>query len=154
MGNLDAKRDWGHAKDYVEGMWMMLQQDTPEDYVLATGVTTSVRDFISMAFMELGIEVEFKGKEENEIGVIKSCANPEYHLPVGKEVVSIDKRYYRPAEVELLIGDASKAERNMGWKPKYDLAGIVKEMVASDLAIFKRDRYLKDGGHQILNYNE
>jgi GDPmannose 4,6-dehydratase len=154
LGNLDAKRDWGHAKDYVEAMWLMLQQEVPEDYVVATGVTTSVRDFVRMAFQEVGIEVEFKGSEENEIGVIKSCKNPEYQLPIGKEILSIDKRYYRPAEVELLIGDASKAERNMGWKPKYDLASIVKEMVASDVSIFKRDKYLKEGGHEVMNYNE
>ncbi len=154
LGNLDAKRDWGHAKDYVEAMWLMLQQEVPEDYVVATGVTTSVRDFVRMAFQEVGIEVEFKGSEENEIGVIKSCKNPEYQLPVGKEILSIDKRYYRPAEVELLIGDASKAERNMGWKPRYDLAAIVKEMVASDVSIFKRDKYLKEGGHEVMNYNE
>jgi GDPmannose 4,6-dehydratase len=154
LGNLDAKRDWGHAKDYVEAMWLMLQQEVPEDYVVATGVTTSVRDFVLMAFQEVGIEVEFKGSEENEIGVIKSCKNPEYQLPIGKEILSIDKRYYRPAEVELLIGDASKAERNMGWKPRYDLAAIVKEMVASDVSIFKRDKYLKEGGHEVMNYNE
>ena len=154
LGNLDAKRDWGHAKDYVEAMWLMLQQEVPEDYVVATGVTTSVRDFVLMAFQEVGIEVEFKGSEENEIGVIKSCKNPEYQLSIGKEILSIDKRYYRPAEVELLIGDASKAERNMGWKPRYDLAAIVKEMVASDVSIFKRDKYLKEGGHEVMNYNE
>jgi GDPmannose 4,6-dehydratase len=154
LGNLDAKRDWGHAKDYVEAMWLMLQQEVPEDYVVATGVTTSVRDFVLMAFQEVGIEVEFKGSEENEIGVIKSCKNPEYQLPIGKEILSIDKRYYRPAEVELLIGDASKAEKNMGWKPRYDLAAIVKEMVASDVSIFKRDKYLKEGGHEVMNYNE
>jgi len=154
LGNLDAKRDWGHAKDYVEAMWLMLQQEVPEDYVVATGVTTSVRDFVRMSFQEVGIEVEFKGAEENEIGVVKSCKNPEYQLPIGKEILSIDKRYYRPAEVELLIGDASKAERNMGWKPRYDLAAIVKEMVASDVSIFKRDKYLKEGGHDVMNYNE
>jgi GDPmannose 4,6-dehydratase len=154
LGNLDAKRDWGHAKDYVEAMWLMLQQEVPEDYVVATGVTTSVRDFVRMSFQEVGIEVDFKGSEENEIGVVKSCKNPEYQLPIGKEILSIDKRYYRPAEVELLIGDASKAERNMGWKPRYDLAAIVKEMVASDVSIFKRDKYLKEGGHDVMNYNE
>jgi len=154
LGNLDAKRDWGHAKDYVEGMYLMLQQDKPEDYVLATGVTTSVRDFIRLSFGEVGIEIEFTGKDENEIGKIKSCSNPEYQLPIGKEVVNIDKRYYRPAEVELLIGDATKAFNNMGWKPKYNLAGIVKEMVAYDLNLFKRDRYLREGGHETLNYHE
>ncbi len=154
MGNLDAKRDWGHAKDYVEGMYLMLQHDTPEDFVLATGVTTSVRDFIIMSFKEVGIELEFKGKEENEVALVKSCSNPEYQLPIGKEVLSIDKRYYRPAEVELLIGDASKAKALLGWVPKYDLAAIVKEMIASDLDIFKKDKYLREGGHKVLNYNE
>jgi GDPmannose 4,6-dehydratase len=154
LGNLDAKRDWGHAKDYVEAMWLMLQQEIPEDYVVATGVTTSVRDFVRLAFQEVGIEVEFKGSEENEVGIVKACNNPEYQIAIGKEILSIDKRYYRPAEVELLIGDASKAERNMGWKPRYDLAAIVKEMVASDVMIFKRDKYLKEGGHEVMNYNE
>jgi GDPmannose 4,6-dehydratase len=154
MGNIDAKRDWGHAKDYVEAMYLMLQQDVPEDFVVATGVTTSVRDFIIMAFREVGIELEFSGKEENEKAVIKSCTNPEYQLPVGQEVMSIDKKYYRPAEVELLIGDPSKANQKLGWKPKYDLPAIVKEMVAADMELFKRDRYLKEGGHTIINYHE
>lgn len=154
MGNLDAKRDWGHAKDYVEAMWLMLQQDNPEDYVIATGVTTSVRDFVSMAFREVGMELEWKGTDENEVALIRSCTNPAYNLPVGKEVLCIDKRYYRPAEVDLLIGDASKANRQLGWKPKYDLAAIVKEMVAADLEIFRRDKYLKEGGHTVLNYHE
>jgi GDPmannose 4,6-dehydratase len=154
MGNLDAKRDWGHAKDYVEAMWLMLQQDKPEDYVIATGVTTSVRDFVTMAFREVGMELDWKGSGEDEVAVIRSCSNTAYNLPVGKEVLCIDKRYYRPAEVELLIGDASKANRQLGWKPKYDLAAIVKEMVAADLEIFRRDKYLKEGGHTVLNYHE
>jgi GDPmannose 4,6-dehydratase len=154
MGNLDAKRDWGHAKDYVEAMYLMLQQDKPEDYVVATGITTPVRDFIIMAFREVGIEIEFKGKEENEIAVVKSCSNPEYQLPKGQEVVSIDKKYYRPAEVELLIGDPSKAKKQLGWTPKYDLPAIVKEMVACDVELFKRDKYLKEGGHSVINYHE
>lgn len=154
MGNLDAKRDWGHAKDYVEGMYLMLQQDTPEDYVLATGITTSVRDFIIMSFAEVGIELEWKGKDEDEVAIVSKCFNPEYKVKVGQEVLSIDKRYYRPAEVELLIGDPTKAMTKLGWQPKYDLAGIVKEMVAYDLEAFKRDKYLREGGHQILNYHE
>jgi GDPmannose 4,6-dehydratase len=154
MGNLDAKRDWGHAKDYVEAMWLMLQQDKPEDYVIATGVTTSVRDFVTMAFREVGMELDWKGTGEDEVAVIRSCSNTAYNLPVGKEVLCIDKRYYRPAEVELLIGDASKANKQLGWKPKYDLAAIVKEMVAADLEIFRRDKYLKEGGHTVLNYHE
>ena len=134
MGNLDAKRDWGHAKDYVEAMWRILQQDKPEDYVIATGVTTTVRDFITMAFKEAGVEMEFKGEGVNEKGYVKSCSNPAYQLPVGKEVVAVDPEYFRPTEVDLLIGDATKAKTKLGWKPKYDLAALVKEMVAADIA--------------------
>jgi len=133
MGNMDAKRDWGHAKDYVEAMWRILQQDKAEDYVIATGVTTTVRDFIRMAFAETGIELEFKGEGIEEKGIVKSCSNPAYQLEIGKEVVAVDPEYFRPTEVELLIGDASKANTKLGWKPKYDLAGLVKEMVAKDL---------------------
>lgn len=154
MGNLDAKRDWGHAKDYVEAMYLMLQQEKPEDFVIATGVTTSVRDFISMSFREVGIEVEWSGTGEDEVAKVKSCSMPEYARPIGQEVVSIDKRYYRPAEVDLLIGDPTKAQTILNWKPKYDLPMIVKEMVAADLEAFKRDRYLKEGGHTVLNYHE
>jgi GDPmannose 4,6-dehydratase len=154
MGNLDAKRDWGHAKDYVEAMYLMLQQEKPEDFVIATGVTTSVRDFITMSFKEVGIEVEWSGTGENEVAKVKSCSIPEYARPIGQEVVSIDKRYYRPAEVELLIGDPTKAQTILNWKPKYDLPMIVKEMVAADLEAFKRDKYLKEGGHTVLNYHE
>lgn len=134
LGNLDAKRDWGHAKDYVEAMWMILQQEIPEDYVIATGITTTVRDFIKMAFAEAGIEVEFSGEGVNEIGKVKSCSNPAYQLPTGKEVVVVDPEYFRPTEVDLLIGDATKARTKLGWAPKYDLAALVKEMVASDIA--------------------
>ncbi|MBL0358082.1 MAG: GDP-mannose 4,6-dehydratase [Chitinophagaceae bacterium] len=133
MGNMDAKRDWGHAKDYVDAMWRILQQDVAEDYVIATGITTTVRDFIRMAFAETGIELEFKGEGINEKGIIKSCSNPAYQLEVGKEVVAVDPEYFRPTEVELLIGDATKANTKLGWKPKYDLAGLVKEMVAKDI---------------------
>ncbi len=133
MGNMDAKRDWGHAKDYVEAMWRILQQDKPEDYVIATGVTTTVRDFIKMAFAEAGIEVEFTGEGIDEKGKVKACTNPAYQLPAGKEVVAVDPEYFRPTEVELLIGDASKAKTKLGWVPKYNLAALVKEMVASDL---------------------
>jgi GDPmannose 4,6-dehydratase len=133
MGNMDAKRDWGHAKDYVEAMWRILQQDKPEDYVIATGITTTVRDFIKMAFAEAGIELEFTGEGVNEKGKVKSCSNPAYQLPAGKEVVAVDPEYFRPTEVELLIGDATKAKTKLGWVPKYDLAALVKEMVASDI---------------------
>jgi GDPmannose 4,6-dehydratase len=133
LGNLDAKRDWGHAKDYVEGMWMMLQQDVPEDYVLATNITTSVRDFTIMAFNHIGIELEFKGEGVDEKGFIKNCTRPEFQLPIGKQVIGIHPRYFRPAEVDLLIGDASKAREKMGWTPKYDLQMMVTEMMEEDL---------------------
>lgn len=154
MGNIDAKRDWGHAKDYVEGMWLMLQQDKPDDFVLATGVTTTVRDFIILAFNEVGIEIEFKGSEENEIAVVKKCNNPAYQLPQGSVVMRIDPKYYRPSEVELLIGDPSKAKKILGWEPKHNLQSIVKEMMHCDLELFKRDQYLRAGGHKIINYHE
>ena len=151
LGNLDARRDWGHAKDYVEAMWRILQQPVAEDFVIATGVTTSVRDFVRMAFAEVGIEVEFKGKEEKEIGIVAACKNPEYQIPVGNEVVAIDPRYYRPTEVDLLVGDPTKAMTKLGWKPKYDLAMLVEEMVASDIELFKREKLLKDSGYSIMN---
>ena len=133
LGNLDAKRDWGHAKDYVDAMWRILQQDKPEDYVIATGVTTTVRDFVRLSFAETGIELEFSGEGVKETGAIKSCSNPAYQLPVGKVVVAVDPEYFRPTEVDLLIGDATKAKTKLGWIPKYDLAALVKEMMASDL---------------------
>jgi GDPmannose 4,6-dehydratase len=154
LGNLDAKRDWGHAKDYVEAMWLILQQDKAEDYVIATGITTTVRDFVVMSFREMGIELEFKGTGEKEVGMVKSCSNPDYQIPKGKEVVLVDKAYFRPTEVELLIGDPSKANTKLKWKPKYDLKSLVKEMIASDLDLFKRDELLKKEGHQIKNYYE
>lgn len=154
LGNLNAQRDWGHAKDYVEGMWRILQQDTPEDYVLATGVTTPVREFVRMAFGELGIELEFIGENEHEVGVIKSCNNPEYSLPIGKEVVAVDKRYYRPTEVDLLIGDPTKAHEKLGWKPTYDLSMLVKDMMSSDIDIFKREKLLLSSGFQVRNQYE
>ena len=133
LGNLDAQRDWGHAKDYVEGMWLMMQHHTPDDFVLATGRTTYIRDFVRMAFGELGVELEFKGRGEAETGIVASTSNSDFHFKVGQEVVAIDPRYFRPAEVELLIGDATKARTLLGWEPKYTLEEMVKEMVASDL---------------------
>jgi GDPmannose 4,6-dehydratase len=133
LGNLDAKRDWGHAKDYVEGMWMMMQQEKPEDFVLATGITTTVREFVKMSFAEAGIELEFKGEGINEKAFVTKCANPKYQLPAGKQVVGIHPRYFRPAEVDILIGDATKANTKLGWKPKYDLPALVKEMMQEEL---------------------
>lgn len=138
LGNLDAQRDWGHAKDYVEAMWLILQQEKAEDFVIATGKTTSVRDFAKMAFTEIGVELEFSGKNENEKGIIATCSNPLYQLPIGKEVIAIDPGYYRPTEVDLLIGDATKAKEKLGWTPKYTLNQLVKEMVASDLETYRR----------------
>ena len=133
LGNLDAKRDWGHAKDYVEGMWMMMQQELPEDFVLATGITTTVRDFVSMAFGEAGVELEFKGEGIDEKAFVTKCNNAAYQLPTGKQVVGIHPRYFRPTEVDLLIGDATKANTKLGWKPKYDLPMLVKEMMDEEL---------------------
>jgi GDP-mannose 4,6-dehydratase len=154
LGNLDAQRDWGHAKDYVEAMWRILQQPKPEDYVIATGVTTRVREFVRMAFAEAGIELEFKGKEENEVAVVVSCSNPEFQLKPGKEVVAVDKRYYRPTEVDLLIGDPTKAQKQLGWKPVYDLPALVKEMVANDLELFRKEKLLKESGYYVKNQFE
>jgi GDPmannose 4,6-dehydratase len=135
MGNLDAQRDWGHAKDYVDAMWRILQQDKPDDYVIATGITTTVRDFITMSFAELGIRISFSGEGLEEKGVIVSCSNENYQVQIGKEVVSVDKAYFRPTEVELLIGDASKAKKVLNWEPEYSLAELVKEMMESDVNI-------------------
>lgn len=154
LGNIDAKRDWGHARDYVEAMWLILQQDVAEDYVIATGITTTVRDFVKMAFQEVGIEVAFEGKGVDEIGRVVKCDHPDYQLPEGKEVVKIDPRYYRPTEVDLLIGDPEKAKKKLGWKLKYDLRALVQDMVSSDLELFKRDKFLLNGGHKVLNYHE
>jgi GDP-mannose 4,6-dehydratase len=144
LGNLDAKRDWGHAKDYVEGMWMMMQQDEPEDYVLSTGITTSVREFVKMAFNHLGIMIEFKGSDENEKAFVTSCSHPDYQVPVGRQVVGIHSRYFRPAEVDLLIGDSTKAKTKLGWIPKYSLAMLVKEMMDSEVVLQKRLYAKKD----------
>ena len=132
LGNLNAQRDWGHAKDYVEGMYLILQQEIPEDYVLATGITTTVRTFVEMAFKEVGVELYFEGKDENEVGRVLKC-NGKYELPKDKIVVKVDPSYYRPTEVDLLVGDASKAKVKLGWKTKYDLNSLVKEMVLSDI---------------------
>lgn len=154
LGNLDAKRDWGHAKDYVEAMWLILQQEKAEDYVIATGVTTSVRDFVRMAFSEIGIDLEFKGKNDKEIAVVAASNNPDYPLEVGKEVIAVDPRYYRPTEVELLIGDPSKAQTQLGWRPKYNLDMLVKEMVEADVELFRKEKLLKESGFAIRNQYE
>lgn len=137
LGNLNAQRDWGHAKDYVVAMWAMLQQETPEDFVIATGTTTYVRDFVRMAFAECSITLEFQGENENEIGVVTACSNPAYQVEIGKTVVKVDPQYYRPTEVELLIGNPTKANTKLNWIPKYDLKGLVAEMMESDLKLFK-----------------
>jgi GDPmannose 4,6-dehydratase len=154
LGNLDAKRDWGHAKDYVEGMWRILQQEVPEDFVLATGVTTTVRDFVRMAFGEIGVELEFQGKDDKEKAVVVSSSNPDFPVPVGKEVVSVDPAYYRPTEVDLLIGDPTKANTKLGWIPKYDLPMLVSEMVASDVELFRKEKLLRESGFEIKNQFE
>lgn len=154
LGNLDAQRDWGHAKDYVEAMWLILQQEKPEDYVIATGVTTPVREFVRMAFGEVGIELEFRGKNDNEVAIVKACHNTEYQIAPGKEVVAVDKKYYRPTEVDLLIGDPAKAQTQLGWKPKYDLPALVKEMVENDVELFKKERLLQQSGYYVRNQFE
>ena len=145
MGNIDSERDWGHAKDYVEGMWRMLQHNEPDDFVLATGKKITVRKFIELAFAEVGVELEWKGKDVEEKGLDKKT---------GKILVEIDEKYFRPAEVDLLVGDATKAKEKLGWVAKYSVEELLKEMVASDLAIFKRDKYLLEGGHEVLNQHE
>ncbi|GGE26080.1 MULTISPECIES: GDP-mannose 4,6-dehydratase [Sphingobacterium] len=162
LGNLSAQRDWGHAKDYVEAMWLILQQETAEDFVIATGVTTTVREFVRMSFAELGIEVEFSGKGEAEKGVIidrdderiKALGLDPEKIKLGQTIVKVDPSYYRPTEVDLLIGDPSKANTKLGWKPKYDLEMLVNEMVLCDLKLMQREEYLKKGGFDILNYFE
>ncbi len=154
LGNLDAKRDWGHAKDYVKAMYLMLQQESPEDFVIATGQTTSVRDFVRMAFKEIGVELEFKGKGIEEMAQVVDSKHPEYALKPGREVVAIDPRYFRPAEVDLLIGDPSRAKNKLNWEPTYDLQALCKEMVASDIELFKKNQLLKDAGFVIKNEYE
>ncbi|HLS94181.1 MAG TPA: GDP-mannose 4,6-dehydratase [Sphingobacterium sp.] len=162
LGNLSAKRDWGHAKDYVEAMWLILQQEQPEDFVIATGITTTVRDFVRMAFAELGIEVEFSGKNEAEKGVIidrdeerlAALDIPAENVKLGQTVVKVDPRYFRPTEVDLLVGDPSKAKAKLGWEPKYTLPMLVSEMMDSDLQLMRKEEYLKRGGFTTLNYFE
>lgn len=154
LGNLDAKRDWGHAKDYVEGMWRILQQDEPEDFVLATGVTTTVREFVAMSFREVGVELKWDGEGVDEVGSIASVSSSDFPLAVGTEVVSVDPRYFRPTEVELLIGDPTKALTKLGWKHEYTLAEMCAEMVRNDIQVFKRDQLLKSAGFAIASTEE
>lgn len=162
LGNLDARRDWGHAKDYVEAMYLMLQQPVPEDYVIATGITTEVREFVRMSFRDLGIHIEFKGKAESEVGYISEINRnrldflqiPGTSLTRGKELIFIDPAYYRPTEVDLLIGNPEKAHRQLNWKPKYDLNALVNDMMKADLKLMKREKYLQDGGYKVFNYFE
>jgi len=153
VGNLDASRDWGHAKDYVEAMYLMLQQDEPEDFVIATGITTTVRDFIRMTFKELGAELEFKGMGKEEKGFIRSC-DDSFNFKPGQEVVAVDPNYFRPTEVDLLIGDATKAKEKLGWQPKYTLEEMVKEMVAYDLELFRKHKILMEAGFHVLPQHE
>lgn len=166
MGNLSSKRDWGHAKDYIKAMYLILQQDTPDDYVISTGVTTTIRDFIKMSFAEAGVEVDFKGEGDQEQGFIASVNEAVFSTAVGAEylddmkkrigsvVVGIDPAYFRPTEVDILIGDNTKAKTKLGWEPTYDLAGLCKDMVSHDIALMKKEDYLKNGGYRILNYFE
>jgi GDPmannose 4,6-dehydratase len=154
LGNLDSKRDWGHAKDYVRMMWMILQAEQAEDWVIATGRTTTIRDFVKMAFGHIGVELEFIGGGVDEVAKVKSCSNLDYQLEIGKEILSIDAKYFRPTEVDLLVGDPTKAKVKLGWEPKITLEELVEEMMASDIKLFKRDRYLREGGYQTLNYFE
>lgn len=155
LGNLDAQRDWGHAKDYVEGMWLMMQQENPEDFVLATGITTYIRDFVKMAFAEVGVELSFSGEGENEVGIVHNIkGNLSLGMKLGQTLVKVDPRYYRPTEVDLLIGDATKANTQLNWKPKYTLAEMVKEMVAADIIVFKKEQLLQNNGFTIKKEHE
>jgi GDPmannose 4,6-dehydratase len=154
LGNLNAKRDWGHAKDFVTAFWLILQQEKPDDFVIATGVTTEIREFVRMAFGEVGIELKFKGTGVEEVAIIKKCHHPDYQLPIGKEVVAVDPRYFRPTEVDLLLGDPTKAKTKLGWKPKYDVKMLCAEMVAADVELFKREKLLKDAGFEVRNQYE
>jgi len=154
LGNLDAKRDWGHAKDYVKMMWMILQAEQAEDWVIATGVTTPVREFVRMAFAHIGVSLEFKGEGVEEVGIVVAATNSDYAVKIGQEVVAVDAKYFRPTEVDLLIGDASKAYKKLGWKPEYELQDLVDDMMASDITLMKKDSYLREGGYTTLNYFE
>ena len=154
LGNLESKRDWGHAKDYVKMMWMILQHNNAEDWVISTGKTTSIRDFVKIAFSMIGVELEFVGSGLNEKGIVKSCSNKKYNLEVGNEVVAVSEKYFRPTEVDLLIGDSTKAKEILGWEPETSLRELICEMVESDLKLFKKDKYLRQGGFETFNHYE
>lgn len=154
LGNLDAQRDWGHAKDYVRMMWMILQAPEAEDWVIATGKTTTVREFVRLAFEEVGIEIEFRGKGIDEKGFIKTCRNPLYQIEIGKEVLRVDEKYFRPTEVDLLIGDPTKAKQKLGWECKYNLNDLIKDMMNSDIKLMEKEILLKNNGFETLNYFE
>lgn len=168
MGNLSSQRDWGHAKDYIKAMYLILQQPAPSDYIIATGITTAIRDFITMAAKEIGLTIEFKGEDVNEKGYITAVDASVFSEKVGEkylsaireriansaEVVNVDPQYFRPTEVDLLIGDPTKSQTVLGWKPEYDLKGLIEDMMRSDIKLFKRDAYLKEGGFTVMNYFE
>ncbi len=154
LGNLDAKRDWGHAKDYVRMMWMILQAKKAEDWVIATGITTTVRDFVKMTFLHLGIEISFRGKGIKEKGYISKCNNNQYQLPIGKQILSVDPTYFRPTEVDFLVGDPTKAKNKLGWIPEYNLEMLVDDMMRSDLKLMEKNSFLKKGGYNTTNYYE
>ncbi len=154
LGNLDAKRDWGHAKDYVKMMWMILQAEKPEDWVIATGKTTSVRDFVRMAFKYIGVTLEFVGEGVQEKGIVTATTNDSFKVKVGQQVTAVDEKYFRPTEVELLIGDSSKAYEKLGWKPEYELQDLVDDMMKNDIKLMQKESYLGEGGYRILNYFE
>jgi GDPmannose 4,6-dehydratase len=154
LGNLSSKRDWGHAKDYIKAMYLVLQQDQPEDFVIATGITTEIREFVRMAFGEVGIEIEFRGSGTDEKGYVKSCSDSRYKIARNQEILAVDPRYFRPTEVDLLIGDPTKARTKLKWIPEYDLKSLVKDMVQSDIKLMHKEVYLKSGGYQTLNYFE
>jgi GDPmannose 4,6-dehydratase len=154
LGNLSAKRDWGHAKDYIKAMYLILQQEQPDDYVIATGVTTEIREFVRLAFLEVGMEIEFRGKGVDEKGYIVACNDSRYQLKKGKEILSVDPRYFRPTEVDLLVGDSSKAKSKLKWEPEYDLKALIKDMINSDIKLMQKEQYLQQGGYKTLNYFE
>jgi len=154
LGNLSSKRDWGHAKDYIKAMYLILQQEEPDDYVIATGITTEIRELAIMAFAEVGFELDFEGKGDKEKAFISKCTDPRYQLPIGKEVLAVDPTYFRPTEVDLLIGDPTKARTKLGWEPEYDLRGLVEDMVQSDIKLMQKDQFLRNGGYKTLNYFE